>query len=1063
MHPILRVPGTHPPEPRPASRPRSLVFLVVVVSILAAGSPAVPSAGGLPAGAVTTTRHAPPATSAPAPEAHLLLRSGDPAPVPARVAAAFGGELAELPGGGLLFRPEGDDSLMLLEAGSVRTVLNIGDRIDGCGTVSHIYQFSAGGDGSVAALVECYGRQAVVRVELAGGPAVTALVTGMTMTIAGSPVVIHRVRGTALDGLGRLVAAVDSGPGLEAIVRQTAGGAPEVLIETGDLLGAGLFAATIREPSVNRTGTVAFTAMTNLGTEVIATLVPGGTPSVLFSVPVVGPPGSTTNPLGWAPPALNDSGVVGFLVGDSADALRVRRVAGGGVDTVGEAGDPAPGGDTFSAINWVYPAVDATGGVIFGATRSDGRTGLYRSDGLATRIAEIGDPTAGGELVGVGDSSITPLVSSDGAVRFTATDTMGAGLFASKGGVVTVDLRAGTPLDEPARFLQFDTSASYFLPHLSAGPFLADDGGIVFDALVTGRGRGLFARAADGTIAPVALDGDPAPGGGHFDGAYFTFASMAPGGHVAFLGAAPDGPRGSTLQLFVGSAGAALERIVGGGDSIPGFAAPISSLLPPSSINAAGVVVVPAFLSDGTWLLLTWDGATLETFAASGDTLPGGDIIGSLRLGQAGALLPPSLDDAGNLLFGAQTTTGASALYRVAIGDGLGSAQRVLGDGDLVQGGVLQPFRPQGLAVDRSGRLAFQAVPTSAPAASTWSADVGPIPRLVKPPFDPNQPPPPPGFPPPVDPALPRLAATAGGGVVYENSGGQTGRALLFATPRVPTEPDPDHAYDQVALVGPFVASPDGGLFTRSFAAQGPGFGQPRTPLRLGSDGDRFAVAVEPTSQGPEILVLFDLRPNGAPVGAAGPDQTIECTGPVGALVALDAGGSSDPDNDPLVYSWSGPFGTAAGPSPTVTVPLGTWTITLTVTDPAGAVSTDTVVVTVRDTVAPTLQVRAVPDRLWPPDGRLAPVVVSITTGDLCDPQPIVTLVSITSNDPRFDPAGDVSGASYGTADRVVFLRAKRTGGIGGRTYTLTYAATDHSGNAASATTGVLVPQSLGK
>src|SRR6185436_9113568 len=119
--------------------------------------------------------------------------------------------------------------------------------------------------------------------------------------------------------------------------------------------------------------------------------------------------------------------------------------------------------------------------------------------------------------------------------------------------------------------------------------------------------------------------------------------------------------------------------------------------------------------------------------------------------------------------------------------------------------------------------------------------------------------------------------------------------------------------------------------------------------------------------------------------------------------------------------------------------------------------------VTVRDTVAPTLLVNAVPDRLQPPDGRLAPVVVGITTGDLCDAEPIVTLESITSNDPKFDPDADVSDASYGTADRVLLLRARRTGGIGGRIYTLTYAATDHSGNSAGATTDVLVPQGQGK
>ena len=55
--------------------------------------------------------------------------------------------------------------------------------------------------------------------------------------------------------------------------------------------------------------------------------------------------------------------------------------------------------------------------------------------------------------------------------------------------------------------------------------------------------------------------------------------------------------------------------------------------------------------------------------------------------------------------------------------------------------------------------------------------------------------------------------------------------------------------------------------------------------------------------------------------------------------MTLDAGGSSDPDGDLLEYTWTGPFGTAIGPTPTVTLPLGSWTIDLSVRDASGAVS----------------------------------------------------------------------------------------------------------------------------
>jgi hypothetical protein len=389
---------------------------------------------------------------------------------------------------------------------------------------------------------------------------------------------------------------------------------------------------------------------------------------------------------------------------------------------------------------------------------------------------------------------------------------------------------------------------------------------------------------------------------------------------------------------------------------------------------------------------------------------------------------------------------------------------RALGEGDLVQGGTLLPFRLQALAADRGGRLAFQAVPSTAPEVQTYSADVGPVPRLVKVPEDPNRPPPPPGTTPRGNQALARLAAADGGGVVHEMFGSTRGRRLLFATPRVPANPDPDQAYDHLELVGPFVGSPDGGQYLRSFAATPPGStGLQRAPMRLGSDGDRFAVAVEPTTEGPEILVLFDLRPNQPPIAAAGPDQILECTGPGGAVVTLDAGATSDPDDDPLEYTWTGPFGTATGPSPTVTIPLGTSTITLTVRDPAGGESVDEVVVTVRDTVAPSIVVRAQPDRLWPPDNRLALVAFVVTTVDRCHPGPGVALVSITTNDPKFDPAADVANATYGADDRLLSLRAARTGGIGGRLYTVVYRATDDSGNAADGSAGVLVPQSQGK
>lgn len=105
--------------------------------------------------------------------------------------------------------------------------------------------------------------------------------------------------------------------------------------------------------------------------------------------------------------------------------------------------------------------------------------------------------------------------------------------------------------------------------------------------------------------------------------------------------------------------------------------------------------------------------------------------------------------------------------------------------------------------------------------------------------------------------------------------------------------------------------------------------------------------------QGPACDIgSVELNPNQPPVANAGPDQTVEATSPSGASVTLNGSGSSDPDGDVLTYNWTGLFGAVSGVSPTVTLPLGTHTVTLTVSD-GQAPATDTVDITVQDTTAP--------------------------------------------------------------------------------------------------------------
>jgi hypothetical protein len=96
------------------------------------------------------------------------------------------------------------------------------------------------------------------------------------------------------------------------------------------------------------------------------------------------------------------------------------------------------------------------------------------------------------------------------------------------------------------------------------------------------------------------------------------------------------------------------------------------------------------------------------------------------------------------------------------------------------------------------------------------------------------------------------------------------------------------------------------------------------------------------------ITVLQNLPP----VVDAGPDQFVEQASSEGANVTLNGTGSSDPDNDTLTYYWNWTEGSAQGATPTVLLPPGNTTVTLTVSD-GFTNATDTVNIIVQDTTPP--------------------------------------------------------------------------------------------------------------
>jgi hypothetical protein len=142
--------------------------------------------------------------------------------------------------------------------------------------------------------------------------------------------------------------------------------------------------------------------------------------------------------------------------------------------------------------------------------------------------------------------------------------------------------------------------------------------------------------------------------------------------------------------------------------------------------------------------------------------------------------------------------------------------------------------------------------------------------------------------------------------------------------------------------------------------------------------------------------------------------------------------------------------------------PLGDTEVTFTATDDSGNEGTCTDTVTVEDTTPPVISVELNRYVLWPPNHKMVDIVATVTVEDICDDGPEVILVDITSNEPDDDggdgETDDDIDAEFGTEDYDFRLRAERSGKRIGRIYTITYRATDLSGNEAEDVVLVRVP-----
>jgi uncharacterized repeat protein (TIGR01451 family) len=188
-------------------------------------------------------------------------------------------------------------------------------------------------------------------------------------------------------------------------------------------------------------------------------------------------------------------------------------------------------------------------------------------------------------------------------------------------------------------------------------------------------------------------------------------------------------------------------------------------------------------------------------------------------------------------------------------------------------------------------------------------------------------------------------------------------------------------------------------------------------------------------------------------------DVSVECTGNCGipasdpALARFFAGVSATDNCSSVQIDNNAPS----------FFPLGATDVTFTATDSGGAQASCTATVNVVDTTPPTILASVAPTVLWPPNHKMVAINASVAVSDICDPGASFVLTSITSNEPDNgtgdgDKPNDIQGADYGTPDVAFLLRAERSGRGTGRIYTITYTASDKSGNTTPVQLQVTVP-----
>ena len=134
---------------------------------------------------------------------------------------------------------------------------------------------------------------------------------------------------------------------------------------------------------------------------------------------------------------------------------------------------------------------------------------------------------------------------------------------------------------------------------------------------------------------------------------------------------------------------------------------------------------------------------------------------------------------------------------------------------------------------------------------------------------------------------------------------------------------------------------------------------------------------------------------------------------------------------------------------------------TATAVDLAGNTASTTVSGIDIDKTPPTMNCKASPNVLWPPNHKLVTIATNVLVSDSLSGPAGFALLSLTNNEPD-SGMGDIQGWLLGEPSVNGQLRAERLGTGMGRVYTFVYRGTDQAGNAATCVPTVIVPHDQG-